>query len=64
MRKPQPTPVQKWMGHGVVGLSVSYGVHRTAKPHPLVSLGIGAFAVVIHDYFDAPVSQAIATLAA
>ena len=64
MQSPQPTPVQKWIGHGVVDLSVSYGVHKIAKPHPLVSLGIGAFAVVIHGYFDAPVSQVIAVLAA
>ena len=64
MQNPQPSPMQRLIGHGAVGLGVSYWVHKTLKPHPLVSLGIGAFATVIHGYFDAPLAQIIATRAA
>ncbi|MHB1208906.1 MAG: hypothetical protein ACYC1I_04270 [Acidimicrobiales bacterium] len=63
MPERQPTPAQRWTGHAIVGVGVSVGVHKTAKPHPLVSVAIGVFAAWIHERLDAPVSQVIAAIA-
>jgi len=63
MQKRQPTGTQRWMGHAVVAVGVTVGVHKTVKPHPIVSIAIGAFAAWIHECLDAPVSQFIAAIA-
>jgi len=51
------------MGHAVVAVGVTVVVHKTVKPHPIVSIAIGAFAAWIHERLDAPVSQIIAAIA-
>lgn len=63
MQKRQPTQAQRWTSHAIVGVGVSVGVHKTAKPHPLVSIAIGALAAWIHERLDAPVSRVIAAIA-
>ena len=63
MQKREPTTNQRWVGHAIVAVGVTVGVHKTAKPHPIVSMAIGAFAAWIHEYLDAPVSQFITSIA-
>ena len=63
MQKRYPTPTQRWIGHVTVGVGVSVVVHKSAKPNPIVSIAIGAFAAWIHECLDAPVSRIIAVIA-
>jgi hypothetical protein len=59
-----PTTGQRWAGHLTVIVVFALVVHAIRKKDPGVAVVAGALAGVVHQAFDAPVSQVIAGVAA
>jgi hypothetical protein len=59
MAKRQPDQVAKILGHAIVGIGVAYVAKQVVVKAVPPAIFLGVMAIIIHDVFDAPVSQAL-----
>jgi Na+/H+ antiporter NhaB len=59
MAKNQPDGLATFLGHAIVGVGVALVMGKVVKAAAPGVLVVTVIGILAHDYFDAPVSQAL-----